>query len=400
MKAGVSFGYYNKSNQHETTLIIKSILFLMEFYYYFLLLINLTETQSFFLVNSIVSLDTHEFILNLSLNSVRTFSTVVDCFSLAARSRACNPCAFGAGDSNKSNSTHLDEQHNSDKLKSKSTQGQVGSSETKHEATNDFLDWFVGFLEGDGGFYFDTKTKRNYIKFRQKDYKVLYKIKSYFGFGSLFKSSDGYISLVFSGKTNLLTIIQVVNGRFHLNKTHTKFNIWLNHFNKWNNLDISLLPQAVFNRKTAWLSGFSDADGSFSIKLQKDTSRTIGYRLRLAWYIDQSFEKDFLLTLKESLNTGTISQKTKDSDAWRLQVDAFNKLGLIFTYFDCYQPKTTKLFVRYIRCKRVFNYYMNNTWRTKLKEIRHLIVLNKKLNLRNYPFQNNAAHSSKQRCSN
>ena len=267
-----------------------------------------------------------------------------------------------------------------------STLGQVDSSETKHEATNDFLDWFVGFLEGDGGFYFDIESKRNYIKFRQKDYKVLYKIKSYFGFGSIFKSSDGYITLAFSGKKDLLNIIQVVNGRLHLNKTHNNFKIWLKHYNEWNNTNIPLLPQAIFSLENAWLSGFSDADGSFSIKLQKDASRTIGYRLRLAWYIDQSFEYPFFCTLKETLKFGTISKKTKDSDAWRFQVDTFNKLVTIFTYFDKYQPKTTKLFVRYIRCKRVFNYYMNDTWKTKLIEIRHLILLNKKLNIKNYPY--------------
>lgn len=57
----------------------------------------------------------------------------------------------------------------------------------KHIKPNDylFLEWFIGFSEGDGSF--TISNKRCYFSINQKDIKILYKIKKNLGFGQVFK---------------------------------------------------------------------------------------------------------------------------------------------------------------------------------------------------------------------
>jgi hypothetical protein len=75
--------------------------------------------------------------------------------------------------------------------------GLIGSSETKRgvsslcgKYSHNFIDWFVGFSEGDGGFYFDNG--RFYFKIRQLNPKVLNYIKETLRFGGVNLSADGY----------------------------------------------------------------------------------------------------------------------------------------------------------------------------------------------------------------
>ena len=48
-----------------------------------------------------------------------------------------------------------------------------------------FLEWFIGFSEGDGSFI--VSNERCYFMINQKDLKILYKMKAILGFGQVFK---------------------------------------------------------------------------------------------------------------------------------------------------------------------------------------------------------------------
>jgi hypothetical protein len=65
-------------------------------------------------------------------------------------------------------------------IMSMGTFGNVNSSETIRKMfvidskyPNWFVDWFVGFAEGDGSFICDRNAKRLFFRIRQKDPKIL-----------------------------------------------------------------------------------------------------------------------------------------------------------------------------------------------------------------------------------
>lgn len=252
----------------------------------------------------------------------------------------------------------------------------------------DFIDWLVGFIEGDGGFYRDGN--RFVLKTRQKDPQVLRFIMQTLGFGTIHLSADGYYSFVVSAKADILTLIHIFNGRLVLNKTNKRFfSVWLDHFNMLNPLNTITYkgPAAFVGLNNAWLCGFSDADGSLGFTLASEPKRKDGIRLRTYWYIDQSYEKGIFYYMKEILGWGrvvkreiTTGYKPGSPEAYRLIADSNTVCKQMVDYYDKYKPRTTKLYMRYIRMKRVLGWINSKGgWRAHLDAIKHLFDLNQRL---------------------
>ena len=138
----------------------------------------------------------------------------------------------------------------------------------------------------------------------------------------------------------------------------------------------------------AWLCGFTDADGSFGFRLSKDSSRNPGVRLRIYWYLDQSFAKKDLERIQTALNFGYIELKTSSTHqfaasvsdrAYRYQTQSIRDCQRLCKYFETYPPLTPPKKVRFIRWKRVLNWHLDRTWVQKIDQIHHLIELNRKL---------------------
>jgi LAGLIDADG endonuclease len=252
-----------------------------------------------------------------------------------------------------------------------------------------FLDWFVGFTEGDGGFYHNPVDGRFYYRIRQKNPKVLIYIQKNLDMGTLKRAKDGYWTYTVTAVKDIKNLIYVFNGKLLLEKTNRRFlSKWLIPFNHLNNDNpISYLGPGIFaGFGNAWLCGFSDAEGSCGFKLSADKSRKNGYRLRTYWYVDQTGEKAFFEQMRLVLGWGHIEKKVPTSyssdgnnDAWRFKTDSNHVVERIIAYFDEYNPRTVKLYVRFIRLQRVLGWIAKDGWRNKVKDIRHLIDLNKRL---------------------
>lgn len=137
-----------------------------------------------------------------------------------------------------------------------------------------FLEWFVGFTEGDGSFIISlkkNKTSREKTMFffiNQKDPKVLYKIKKELGFGQVIKykqNNQFYYRYSISDIQNIIRIIHLFNGNLLLNKVQINFNKWLNCYNELypNQYIKNKYICPILNLNSSWLSGFIDAEGCF-----------------------------------------------------------------------------------------------------------------------------------------
>ncbi len=147
-----------------------------------------------------------------------------------------------------------------------------------------WIEWFVGFTEGDGSFARDSGTNRVSFVITQKDPQVLYKIKKTLGFGKVQLHGDGYHRYVVSCKQNLLYLINIFSGQLILKKTNERFLSWVECFNLYYKEASPIVVEEkpgnlTINADSAWFAGFIDAEGCFSA-VQRSKRRS--FRMRFS----------------------------------------------------------------------------------------------------------------------
>lgn len=149
---------------------------------------------------------------------------------------------------------------------------------TSNNGSNTYLSSYVaGLIEGDGTIHV-PKTERskkgnlNYpsiqIVFHLKDLPLALLIQKEIGHGSICrkKGLNAYIYTVNNLK-GLLLLIQLINGNMRTNKIFTLHKLidWFNIKDK----DLNIEKKGLNTNSLisdAWLSGFIDADGHFSVR--------------------------------------------------------------------------------------------------------------------------------------
>lgn len=196
--------------------------------------------------------------------------------------------------------------------------GKVGSSETVRKITfnfdeylnslpqhkkldTKFLEWFIGFTEGDGSFivsnnkvYFDITQKLN-------DIKLLHQIRTELGFGSILERPEKNRNVgVFyvTGKDNFLRIVKIFNGNLVSKYKKEQFCRWLEVFNKQYNENILPIDSNIKpSLDNGWLSGFIDAEGCFIARVKKCKTSKLGSNLFTDFSLAQK-EKEILLLIR------------------------------------------------------------------------------------------------------
>jgi hypothetical protein len=171
----------------------------------------------------------------------------------------------------------------------------VGASETTREESFDFkkfyehfkwidsnwLEWFIGFTEGDGSIL--ESNNRLYFVITQKDTNVLYHIQSVLGFGKVYVYPDKEFGrYIVSDSKSIAVLIHLFNGNLILPKRVNQLKTWLNIYNQKNNPIYLNLRKVSLSLNYAWLSGFTDAEGCFNVNITKRTTQTVGFRTKLS----------------------------------------------------------------------------------------------------------------------
>ncbi len=153
----------------------------------------------------------------------------------------------------------------------------------KFKNDNNWLSWFIGFLEGDGAIL--EHKGRSYFVITQKDDTVLHEICETLKIGKVkhFYDNEGnrkYSRYIVSENNGIFLLYLLLNGNLVLQSRVnqlTKWNIALNNASKFNYclFYTKEIPSFVDstkepNLKDAWLSGFTDAEGCFSVKIANE----------------------------------------------------------------------------------------------------------------------------------
>lgn len=171
-----------------------------------------------------------------------------------------------------------------------------------------FLQWFIGFTEGDGSFI--VSNARLFFIINQKEEKILHFIRTNLGFGKVSKYGN-YSRFIVADRTNIDRLISIFNGNLILNKTNTRFIYWLNARNNYSieKLDYLNKNELVNLDDNAWLTGFIDAEGCFNVVRLHDTRYTLNYRVRLRFILDQKNEIFIFNKLQIFLKSGVITKR-------------------------------------------------------------------------------------------
>nr|QPC56055.1 LAGLIDADG endonuclease [Ophiocordycipitaceae sp.]QUT09489.1 LAGLIDADG endonuclease [Ophiocordycipitaceae sp.]QUT09517.1 LAGLIDADG endonuclease [Ophiocordycipitaceae sp.]QUT13247.1 LAGLIDADG endonuclease [Ophiocordycipitaceae sp.]DAJ12191.1 TPA_asm: LAGLIDADG endonuclease [Ophiocordycipitaceae sp.] len=226
---------------------------------------------------------------------------------------------------------------------------------------DDWLSWFVGFLEGDGAIL--EHKGRSYFVLTQKYERVLHEICEILKIGKVkyFYDNKGnykYSRYIVSENKEIFLLYLLLNGNLVLQSR-------INQLTKWNTalkrFDYSLfytkqVPIKKENTKQpgldgAWLSGFTDAEGGFSVKIGNEKA---SFYVSLLFILDQKNEEEVLNKIgrlfsdnkKAIIRTRNRSCALSLYNMYRLSLNCNDKKRIISNklknYFNTYKLKTTK----------------------------------------------------------
>ena len=225
-----------------------------------------------------------------------------------------------------------------------------------------FLEWFIGFTEGQDGSFIVSKNKVYFdITQTLSDIQVLYYIKKELGFGSIISRDEsspaqrcaGEGVYYITGKNNFHKLVTIFNGNLSSEYKREQFKKWLSVYNIQYKQNIKFKENTMepgFNN--GWLAGFTDAEGSFGARI-KTTKNFKSYPL-LSFTLSQKNREildkiKYIIfpELKTYIDSQEISRQKyvtydKSWDGWRINISSHKKLKLLLLYFKLYNLKTKK----------------------------------------------------------
>lgn len=254
-----------------------------------------------------------------------------------------------------------------------------------HKKTVDlaFLEWLVGFTEGDGSFISRMADGRPRLSFEitQKEIIPLVKIRNHLGFGRIVRSQT-YFKFAVYDRRGLQRIMALFAGNLILPKRQAQFEAWVAAAPGWGAEppgDVSSAKgpfsgpvgalgspadleearrgnQRHVSLETGWLAGFLDAEGSFTAQLTRPSHRSTRSR-RLCQKVhltqqDLSGERQILVEVGKLLESTAAVRLVKAPNCYRLEICSRASQSILIDYLARF-PLIAKALV-YRRWWRVF----------------------------------------------
>lgn len=220
------------------------------------------------------------------------------------------------------------------------------STHLKPETEKNFGHYLAGLIDADGNF---SKVPQLVIVFNELDASLAYYIKSRIGYGNVYKVKSKKAVIFVVGKLEgIKKILQFINGKIRTSSKLDQINnnLLINpHFNDF----INFKKNETLDLENYWLSGFSDADASFQIKLinRSDKNKT---EVRLNFKIDQ--KKDYILILIKNLLGGNIGYRFSQ-DIYSYNSSSFDSARKVIHYFDTYHLLSHK-YVDFLKWRKTY----------------------------------------------
>lgn len=232
-------------------------------------------------------------------------------------------------------------------LRREEPQNCLGNSSTVGEVLGvnyqSWLEWFIGFAEGDGTFHISKKNL--HFSVTQDEVFILNHIKDVLGFGKVrkFTGERKWVYYV-EDRFSIYLLILIFNGNLVLDHRYTQFSRWVNAFNslpfkgKTYKHSVKLKTNTVSpSLKDGWFSGFTDAEGYLGC-IVETKRKHISHYVRVSFEISQNGE-DWLFTHFKTLFKVGITASSKKGHN-RYIVSGVRNCQVLVLYFENYNLKT------------------------------------------------------------
>lgn len=230
----------------------------------------------------------------------------------------------------------------------------------------EFLEWFIGYFEGEGSFVIPNKGELSINIVQLKDnIQILNYIKDNFNFGSISKHSNKLNTYKWhiTNRRDSYLICSLLNGNIIFPVVFIKLSNFISELNikliKNNENIINIKNYCILpSLKDYWLSGFTDSKGNFiTSTFGNNTSMN-----KFKFILNQNYEANkyilehILSLFQVDLSKGIIN---KDKNIWELHINGLDNCINILSYFDNYTLKSNKL-NEYLKFKKKLIDIKNN----------------------------------------
>ena len=260
--------------------------------------------------------------------------------------------------------------------------------EHKKKINKKFLEWFIGFTEGDGSFIVSKNKVYFDITQNIKDVQVIYYIKKELGFGKvLFRTERDRNVAVFyvTSKENFTRLMAIFNGNLSTKYKKEQFKLWLDTYNKQYGMNFifkdKLVKPCLFS---GWISGFSDAEGCFYGRVKSSLTSRLRKAPHLTFQVSQKeiyivkTIRNIFLNIDPNNSDLKNIKYDKGWDGWIFHCSSFTKLKVIRNYFSRYELKTKKSLAFKKWCK-IHDMVLNKE-HLKLEGLNKIDLLTKDIN--------------------
>ncbi len=247
-----------------------------------------------------------------------------------------------------------------------------------------FLQWFVGFTEGDGCLSINNRKDCSFVIIQSTaDVQILEHIQKTFGFGSVTVQGPRNSRYVIQNLEDLYKILLILNGNMILPSRQKRLTAMLHIFNekatkntrKRQIIPISpIVSEILPSLHDAWFSGLTDAEGCFSISFLRGSPT---YRIRFLVSQNGRENLPILSFFVLMFQVGTIQMHSKKEHFFFIVSGSTNCL-CIYNYFQTFCLKTKKA-ESFLLWQKVHKAILKKEHRNPLI-LPHLIDTAKKIN--------------------
>ena len=234
-----------------------------------------------------------------------------------------------------------------------------GHEGTIPEKENDFIYWLAGLIDGDGSLLVNkNKVLSCEITIHERDVKALFEIKDKYH-GSVLKRSKvkAYRWRVYK-KVFVEKLYKDLNSKLITDGKK----IQLIKMGKILNIEPVIIDNYDFKLDSAWLSGFIDADGCFTIRNAYTLTISIAQKT-----------SGILYSIQNKLNCGNIYYDKK-GDTYNYVITDIQGIKIMLEYLSRYPLKTSKRFdfikfCKLVEYKELKYHYKNNLNKSKIDNL-------------------------------
>ncbi len=255
--------------------------------------------------------------------------------------------------------------------------------------SDNWLSWFIGFVEGDGAIQSFANNTRVRFVLTQKESNILYHIHKTLEIGNVKHFPQGtsgnkndFYRLIVDNPSQILVLAYLFNGNLALIHRINQLSLWINVLNKkFRDNTIIFINKAVsITLQDAWLSGFTDAEGCFNVSITSNTRYALAHVIKMRFILDQKDEA-ILNNVKDLFGFGKVTIRSETIDVYRYTATGFKNINDIKSYFNIF-PLLTKKSLSYGNWLSIHNIITNKLHLTEagLAQVRKM---QKEININN-----------------